>query len=257
MFWFLKNDILKILDATQSERDRLQNHPIYSKIKTVYQLRLFMENHVFAVWDFMSILKSLQSQLTSTTVPWIPAGKGAPARLVNEIVTEEESDVDRYGQHVSHFEMYCHAMQQAGANMDAINQFLSYLGTHSVADSLEKANAPESAKEFVNATFNILDSAPSHVVAAMFTFGREEVIPDMFRSIVKELDNSLKGKLKSFIYYLDRHIGLDEDEHTPAALKMVKELCGDDEDKWAEATKAARSAMNARVKFWDGILDSY
>ena len=256
MFWFLKNDILKILDATQSERDRLQNHPIYSKIKTVYQLRLFMENHVFAVWDFMSILKSLQSQLTCTTVPWVPTGKGTPARLVNEIVTEEESDVNRYGQHVSHFEMYCHAMQQAGANVDAVNQFLSYVGTHSVADALEKANAPEPAKAFVNETFNILAGAPSHVVAAMFTFGREEVIPDMFRSIIKELDHSLKGKLKSFIYYLDRHIGLDEDEHTPAALKMVKELCGDDKDKWDEATGAAQSAMQARITLWNGILEN-
>lgn len=256
MFWFLKNDILKILDATQSERDQLQNHPIYSKIKTVDQLHLFMENHVFAVWDFMSILKSLQTQLTCTTVPWIPAGKGTPARLVNEIVMEEESDVDRYGQHVSHFEMYCHAMQQAGANTNPIDQFLSELTSNSVSDALKDSNAPEPATHFVNETFRILEGAPPHVVAAMFTFGREEVIPDMFRAIIKEMDKSLKGKLKSFIYYLDRHIGLDEDEHTPAALKMVKELCGDDEQKWTEATEAAQAAMQARIHFWDGILQN-
>ncbi len=254
MFWFLKNDILKILDGTQGERDQLQNHPIYRNIKTINHLHLFMENHVFAVWDFMSILKSLQSQLTCTTVPWIPAGKGTPARLVNEIVMEEESDVDRYGQHVSHFEMYCHAMAQAGANTKPINHFLSELKVSSVTDALQSSDAPKPAAEFVNETFRILDGAPSHVVAAMFTFGREEVIPDMFRAIIKEMDRSLKGKLKSFIYYLDRHIGLDEDAHTPAALKMVKELCGDDERKWTEATEAARAAMKARIHFWDGIL---
>ncbi len=256
MFWFLKNDILKILDATQKERDQLQNHSIYRRIKTIDHLHIFMENHVFAVWDFMSILKSLQSQLTCTTVPWIPAGKGTPARLVNEIVMEEESDVDRYGQHVSHFEMYCHAMKQAGADTDSINRFLSELKTSSVTDALQTSGAPNPASDFVNETFRILDSVPAHVVAAMFTFGREEVIPDMFRAIIKEMDRSLKGKLKPFIYYLDRHIGLDEDEHTPAALKMVKELCGNDEQKWSEATEAARTAMRARIQFWDGIIQN-
>ena len=256
MFWFLKNDILKILDATQEERTQLQNHPIYSNIKTIEQLHIFMENHVFAVWDFMSILKSLQNQLTCTSIPWIPKGRGTPARLVNEIVTEEESDIDRYGQYVSHFEMYCVAMSQAGANTQPINKFLSQLKSKSVSDALSISKAPEPAKSFVNATFNILDGSSPHVVAAMFTFGREEVIPDMFRAIVKDLNKSAKGNLKSLIYYLERHIGLDEDEHTPAALKMVKELCEDDADKWQEATKASIDAMQARIKFWNDILKS-
>ncbi|MBN4080952.1 DUF3050 domain-containing protein [Caldithrix abyssi] len=255
MFWFLKNDILKILDATQAERDQLQDHPIYRSIKSIDDLHIFMENHVFAVWDFMSILKSIQSQLTCVNVPWIPAGKGTPARLVNEIVMEEETDVDRYGQHVSHFEMYCHAMKQAGADTSAIDKFLSELSNGSVHDALSKCNMPQPASEFVKETFQSLDGAPAHVVAAMFTFGREEVIPDMFRSIINEMDKRMKGKLKSFIFYLDRHIGLDEDTHTPAALKMVKELCGDNEQKWRKATEAARAAMQARLKFWDGILE--
>jgi len=253
VFWTLKNDILKLLDATQIERDQLNKHPIYAQIKTMEHLHIFMENHVFAVWDFMSILKSLQNQLTCTTVPWVPAGVGTPARLVNEIVTEEESDIDRYGQHVSHFEMYSHAMQQAGANTEVISQFLSNLKHNTVFESLELSHAPYPAKTFVSTTFHILENAPPHVVAAMFTFGREEVIPDMFRSIVKELNGSNKKSLKSFIYYLDRHIGLDENEHTPAALKMVKELCGNDEIKWNEAIDVAKKAMQARIQLWNGI----
>ena len=110
MFWFLKNDILKILDDTQKERETLQNHAIYRSIKSLEHLHIFMESHIFAVWDFMSILKSLQRKLTCVDIPWVPKGKGTPSRLVNEIVKEEESDIDQYGQHMSHFEMYCHAM---------------------------------------------------------------------------------------------------------------------------------------------------
>ncbi|GIS47368.1 MAG: hypothetical protein Ct9H90mP20_0380 [Candidatus Neomarinimicrobiota bacterium] len=49
----------------------------------------------------------------------------------------------------------------------------------------------------------MLYNAPVHVVAAMFTFGREEVIPNMFRSIVNKIDRDLKGRLKSFIFYLE------------------------------------------------------
>ena len=255
MSWFLKNDILKILDATQEERENLQNHKIYNSIKNIDLLQVFMSNHVFAVWDFMSILKSLQNQLTCVDVPWIPSGKGTPARLVNEIVIEEESDMDRHGQHMSHFEMYCHAMIQAGTDINPINQFLHNIKSSNVMEALIISNAPQAASNFVNNTFQILDGAPSHVVASMFTFGREEVIPDMFRKIIREIDSSLQGKLKSFIYYLDRHIGLDENEHTPLALRMVKELCSDDEKKWTEATNAAKACMKSRIKFWDEISD--
>ena len=112
----LKNDVLRILDETQNERVKLEEHKLYYSIQSLDDLKIFMENHVFAVWDFMSILKSLQSQLTCTSVPWIPSEKGTPARLVNEIVLEEETDIDQYGQYVSHFEMYCNAMVQVGAN---------------------------------------------------------------------------------------------------------------------------------------------
>ena len=255
MSWFLKNDILKILDETQEEREKLQNHKIYRSIRNINQLQIFMRNHVFAVWDFMSILKSLQSQLTCVSIPWIPSGKGTPARLVNEIVIEEESDMDPHGQHMSHFEMYCHAMHQAGANTESIDYFLQNLKTSNVSQSLIISNAPNAAKKFVNKTFKILDDAQPHIVASMFTFGREEVIPEMFKNIIKEMDRSLHGKLKLFRYYLDRHIGLDEDEHTPTALRMVKELCENNKGKWIEATNVAKKCMNARIKFWDEILE--
>tara|TARA_B100000401_G_scaffold277276_1_gene189241 strand:+ start:289 stop:1068 length:780 start_codon:yes stop_codon:yes gene_type:complete len=253
MFKFLKNDLLKILDVTQTERDTLFNHKIYSSINDMNHLHIFMENHIFAVWDFMSILKTLQRDLTCTEIPWIPKNGGTPGRLLNEIVTEEETDINIYGEYSSHFEMYYQGMQEAGANTQPIEKFLSRLD-EGVENALITSDAPKAATRFVNRTFSLLNKAPIHVVASMFTFGREEVIPNMFRSIIDKIDQDAKGKLKTFIYYLDRHIGIDEDEHGPAALKMIKELCKEDDNKWNEAAQAAKKTMQARVKFWDEIL---
>jgi len=253
MFNFLKSDILKILDVTQDERDALFSHKIYNSINNIDDLHIFMENHIFAVWDFMSILKTLQKKLTCTDVPWAPKGGGTPARLLNEIVTEEESDIDIYGDYRSHFEMYYQAMNEAGASTKKIESFLNNLH-FGVNKSLDKSSSPMPAINFVKTTFSMLENAPIHIVASMFTFGREEVIPNMFRSIINKIDNDLKGRLKSFIYYLDRHIGVDEDEHGPAALKMVKVLCQNDETKWDEAAKAAKMTMRARLVFWNEIL---
>lgn len=254
MFNFLKSDVLRILDTTQNERDILLSHKIYSSIKTIDDLHLFMENHVFAVWDFMSILKTLQKKLTCTDIPWTPKGGGTPARLLNEIVTEEETDIDIYGEYKSHFEMYYQSMNEAGANTKKIESFLTNIDS-GVDQALIKSDAPKPAANFVKTTFSMLENAPVNVVASMFTFGREEVIPNMFRSIISKIDKDFKGRLKNFIYYLDRHIGVDEDEHGPAALKMIKVLCGNDEEKWKEAAQAAKMTMNARIVFWNEILD--
>jgi hypothetical protein len=254
MFNFLKSDVLRILDTTQNERDILLSHKIYSSITTIDDLHLFMENHVFAVWDFMSILKTLQKKLTCTDIPWTPKGGGTPARLLKEIVTEEETDIDIYGEYKSHFEMYYQSMNEAGANTKKIESFLTNIDS-GVDQALIKSDAPKPAANFVKTTFSMLENAPVNVVASMFTFGREEVIPNMFRSIISKIDKDFKGRLKNFIYYLDRHIGVDEDEHGPAALKMIKVLCGNDEEKWKEAAQAAKMTMNARIVFWNEILD--
>jgi len=255
VFKLLKNNLLRLLDETQAERSRLTTHPLYNSIKTEKQLHVFMENHVFAVWDFMSVLKSLQIELTCVDIPWRPKNNGNLSRLINEIVLTEEADIDCYGEYMSHFEIYYHTMKEAGANTHCIEKFLTELDVVEVSEALLKSNSPAPAKQFVTETFNHLNSAPLHICATIFTLGREEIIPDMFRKIVAELNNDSSGKFKPFIYYLDRHIGLDEEEHTPLALKMIKELCGEDDSKWNECIEYGKSVMSSRIKFWDNILD--
>src|SRR5438045_2244793 len=89
----------------------LTGHPIYQIFHTIEDLHIFMEAHVFAVWDFMSLVKSLQNKLTCTRIPWIPNKYQRSARFINEIVVGEESDW--YGNtSLSHFEIYLQAMQE-------------------------------------------------------------------------------------------------------------------------------------------------
>jgi len=254
MFKLLKNNLLNILDETQIERNILKNHLLYSSIKTEKHLHIFMEHHIFAVWDFMSVLKSLQREFTCVEIPWRPKTNGGLSRLLNEIVLAEESDVDRFGQHLSHFEIYFHAMKEAGANTEKIENFLTELDNSDLITSLRKCNVPKAAREFVLDTFKYVNMNTPHLNATIFTLGREEIIPDMFRNLVQDFENNSSGKFKSFIYYLDRHIGLDENEHTPLALKMIKEICGDDEQKWRESIDCGKSVMKSRIRFWDKIL---
>ncbi|TGE25705.1 DUF3050 domain-containing protein [Hymenobacter aquaticus] len=238
-------------------REQLVAHSVYQGIQSLENLRQFMEYHVFAVWDFMSLLKCLQRDLTCVTVPWVPRGNPATRRLINEIVLEEETDVDQHGQPASHFELYLRAMDECGADTQPIRKLLDALSVgESVEMALLKANVPYAVQQFVLSTFNVINSGQSHAVAAAFTFGREDVIPDMFRHLVADLGQRFPGQLETFIYYLNRHIQLDEEVHTPLAEQMVRELCGSTEQKWEECREVSVRCMQARVALWDGIRQS-
>ena len=246
------------LDVIESRlaplRERLAAHPLYSSIRSVEHLRLFMESHVFAVWDFMSLLKSLQRALTCTDVPWTPTRFPASRRFLNEIVLGEESDLYE-GRPASHFELYLEAMERAGASTVAIRTVLQAAQpTHSATFDTALNVAPPAAHQFVQSTFNVIRHGSIAAQAAAFTFGREDAIPAMFRSLVRDLNHSMSGDLSQFLWYLERHIEVDGDEHGPLSLRMVADLCGDNEALWEEAGAAAEAAIHARLALWDGIL---
>jgi hypothetical protein len=218
-------------------------------------LRIFMEHHIFAVWDFMSLLKALQQKLTCTNVPWVPVGSANTRYLINEIVTGEESDIDQHGNRVSHFELYLAAMEQAGFNTDPVNKLLHQLAQgDSVTDALNADDIPAAAAQFVKHTFDVINTGQAHLIAAVFTFGREDLIPGMFISMVKQISNSAPGKIDTFVYYLERHIEVDGDHHSHLAYEMTAELCGEDDVKWLTATQAVKQALQSRIDLWNGIL---
>lgn len=244
--------IEKLKASVEPARRKVVGHPLYGELKTKDAVVTFMEHHAFAVWDFMSLLKTLQRGLTCVEVPWVPTGGTVSRRLINDITLVEESDELDGGGFISHFELYLDGMRQAGADTTRVDGFIDLLRAGKpVLSSLREAAVPGPAAEFVAVTWDFISGAPVHCQAAAFAFGREDLIPDMFDQV--SALNAGSGDLSIFVDYLRRHIQVDSEEHTPMAMQMLVDLC-DDDAKWAECQETVNLAFAARLELWDGIL---
>ena len=242
-----------LLDETQQLREELYGHPVYASFHSLHNVKHFMQYHVFAVWDFMSLVKGLQHHFCGTQLPWTPPKNANIARFINEIVLSEESDVMPSGQTISHFEMYLVAMKEIGADTTPVMSFLDTVShsTDEIGNLLKQLALDPAVADFLSVTFNTLASGKMHCIAASFAFGREDIIPNMFMKVVSGMDRSTQ--IPAFRYYLERHIELDGDEHGPMATEMVQVICGDDQDKWREATDTVKEALQARINLWTRI----
>jgi hypothetical protein len=283
----LRNRYERLESDIKPMRDALVLHWVYSQVGDLSTLRTFMRSHIFAVWDFMSLLKTLQHRLTCVDLPWMPPEDPVSARLINEINLAEESDEVRTGLYMSHFELYLRAMEELGADRAPIEQLLGELrsGTH-LDQALSGLDVSKGTTDFVRHTM-ATTAMSTHEVAASFLFGREAIIPGMFREILDrdvvaqggnapayKLARRIKRRTQAallyrsrgdlsarpasagsglFLLYLDRHIELDNGSHGPMAAELLMHLCGNDEEKWQEATVSAAAALTARHKMWDGV----
>ncbi|MEV6590058.1 DUF3050 domain-containing protein [Streptomyces acidicola] len=239
--------------AIEPTRKEVTAHPIYQRMNSRADMATFLEHHVFAVWDFMSLLKSLQRELTCVDVPWVPLGSEVSRRLINDIVLVEESD-ELNGGFTSHFELYRAGMAEADADTTRIDTFLALVKEgHDVPAALRVAQVPAPAAEFVRTTFEIISERPLHCRAAAFAFSREDLIPDMFDQVIKKEGTD---RFPLFCDYLARHIEVDGEEHTPMAMQMVADLCGEADTRWQEAAETAKLALEARIRLWDGIVEA-
>lgn len=229
-------------------KNELENHPIFNSIKTIKDLQVFMETHVYCVWDFMSLLKRLQNDICCTSVPWVPKKNGNMARLINDIVIEEETDVLPNGSYASHFEIYLLAMKEIGANTQQIESFINIVNKNS--NYLDQI--PEPAKDFVKATLNTAINSPTHCVMGSFCNGRETVIPAMFKRLLKDWNLS-EEQAPMFHYYLIRHIELDGDDHGPASEKMMIDMTKDNPNDYIELLKASISSIKDRINLWTSL----
>lgn len=237
----------------QQKQLQLSKHPVFSAIDSPHALRYFMEVHVFAVLDFMSLTKRLQQELTSVQLPWIPPKDAYAARLINEIVLCEESDNCPVEGHCSHFELYLEAMREVGASTLRIERFVSLLREGIDTDiALNHVGADASTIRFVRHTLNLALNAPVHCVAAAFVHGRETVIPRMFQHVLDtwSLDAAYAPTLR---YYLQRHIDVDGDDHGPAAEQLLNRLIAGDAQRERQALQSAIAAVDSRLALWDGL----
>jgi hypothetical protein len=249
----------QVHDHLATLRAGLLNHPIYAEVASVEDLRRFMEDHVFAVWDFMSLLKRLQQDLTCTKVPWFPADNARAARLINDIVIGEETDVDPDGSYVSHLDLYLRAMADVGASTRQFETFrsLARVGT-SVEGGMVRTGVPPHVRAFVAHTMTLAQSGSTEEVVAAFFYGREDIIPEMFSRLRKTLPGTKHDtdRLRHFVYYIERHIELDGDSHGPMGRELLDNLVVDSPQRNERALRAACNSIQARIELWNGTLST-
>jgi len=238
-------------------RERLASHPIYASLRSLDDLRVFMHHHLFAVWDFMSLVKYMQQHLAPARVPWLPGGDTTLKRFINQLVLDEESDLAPGGEgagYLSHFELYVRAWSEIGGDASLVEHFLVRVRDQGLDAALYSDLVPLPARYFVETSFAVINEDKPHEVAAALALGREQVIPDMFRRFIARSGLTI-DQAPSFHYYLERHIHLDGELHGPLSLRLIDELCAGEPQRIEEAETAAEEALCARIRFWDGVLE--
>lgn len=256
---YMNDPIFQLTVKLMPLKKKIIEHPLYANINSLPNLRIFMEQHVFAVWDFMCLLKELHRNIVSTSAPWFPPKDALSANLINSILIEEEGDIAEDGvTYSSHYDTYLKAMERIGAKTKVIKHMLKSLQDgHDLINVIKSLPIQEGTKNFMLTTFSFFNLGV-HEIAAAFVFGREGITAGMFLPLVMQLesDNEHQEQLSTLIYYLKRHIELDDEEHFPKAIKMLSNLINGDEKKLQESENAAMKAMLARIDFLTKINQS-
>jgi hypothetical protein len=232
---------------------RLENHPLYSEIKTQQGLSCFMEHHVFSIWDQMSLVKYLQGLISPSSYPWVPRCNTTLQRYVNELVLKEESDKGiKEGDYFSHFELYQQAMQDIGANVEVSRNFVDTVTMRGINAALQSMQVPVITKCFHTIIFDIINTDQPHLVAAALVFGHDHLIPNMFRSAIK-LTGISEQHAPTLYHYLNRHTPAHESYRRTLSLQILNRLCIDDEKNLNEALETAKKVMAARIQFYDSL----
>lgn len=239
-----------ILETKQA----LGQHRLYGLIDSPAALRIFMQHHIFCVWDFMSLVKSLQLNLTGMQLPWLPPTQPHLARLINEIVLDEETDCIE-GHPTSHFQLYLVAMQEAGADISQISAFIGHLRNQApLPMAMEAVEVPPCAQAFIKTTFQTLEKLPA-VQATVFFHAREDIIPPMFIEMVRNLQTTGLN-CRTLLLYLERHIELDGGTHGPKAQQILQQMFSQKPELLPDAIQAVEHALLARLTLWNQIADA-
>jgi len=242
-------------DVIADLKGQLETHPVYAAVDSIEALRCFMEHHIYSVWDFMSLVKFVQGQVAPTGAPWVPPADADVARFINEMVVAEECDELPDTHHfISHFDMYCLAMEEIGADTKPIRAFVAQVRKASLEDALALDSVPAPSRAFMQHTFSAIRNDKPFMAAASLALGREHVIPGMFSAFLERAGIS-EEQAPMFHYYLKRHIDIDGDVHGPLSLRLLNGLCHSTADVDV-AIATAKDAIHARIALWDGVLQA-
>jgi hypothetical protein len=234
--------------------ERLISHEIYKSITTVEQAQRYMEYQVWCVCDFMSLGKSIQTELGCYSIPWLPPTRTDLLVAINAILAEEETDVGPDKLRASHFEIFLKAMRQAGANTRPVEAFIKDLRAGMPFEkAIAKPAVPAAARDFFMTTMSIANG-PLQGRVACFCVTREELVPRMFDAFIHNLSKHRDPRLTWFLWYLKRHVQLDTSKHGPRSRFLLNEVLGQDSRRLNAARKVVERALKARLKYLDATL---
>ncbi len=235
-------------------KHKISAHPLFASKLEPKHICKFMESHIFAVWGFMSILKSLQKIITPDNLPWMPNKntKNGLVNFVNEIILCEESDYIEGIGFISHFEIYLLAMKNMGAKTDQLDKLIARITDNGYNENyLDDINASVEVKSFLKHDLEVSINGTLPEIIGAFTLGREKVIPNMFSYILPAIKETSTSKY--LITYLERHIDIDGDRHGPLSMKLLNTSC--DKKQLSLAYATAIKSLELRLLVWDKVYD--
>ena len=247
------------MDNLESNKEKLSDlkhkiitHPLFRSTLEPKHVCKFMESHIFAVWGFMSILKSLQKKIIPNNLPWIPNEntRNGLINFVNEIVLCEESDYVEGIGYISHYEIYLLAMRNMGAKSEQLNKLTSRITNKGYDEKyLDDLDISAQVKSFLKHDLEVSINGSLPEIIGAFTLGREKVIPNMFSYILPAIEKTSLSK--HLVTYLERHINIDGDRHGPLSMKLLKASCN--KEQLNLAYSSAIKSLELRLSVWDEV----
>ena len=237
-------EIIRLTNLIKVKIQKLSHHEIYGKLTSSVNINCFMSYHIFAVWDFMKLLKSLQNKMGIALQEQLAAYPSEIKKLIEEIVFAEESDLYPYGQPNKYFALYLQAISEIGVDEDCLWSFLeSQDNLHSLKPGI---------RELVESNLNIARTGTMEEIIAAFFCGREQLTAQIFTSIIKVLKQEGK-ECPILLGYIERLTQSNSHKRPILAFKLLDYICNNKNDKII-ALQAGLEALNLREQLWDYAL---
>jgi hypothetical protein len=237
--------------------NQIAHHRVVTHITTIEAVRRFMEQHVFAVWDFACLIQGLLQRIALPRIPGLANHPPAGIRLLYELAASELADDHPHKPDtcISHFHWYLEAMDTCGADRHPMTHCLQQLQAgHPIAQALQQPSVLPSTRQFVQQTFDTLQGNTPALVAH-FTFGREALVPTLFAPLLTQIQQYPLPGCALLIAYLTRHIAVDSEDHFPKAAQLLEQVCGHEPQRWQQAFQGAQAALRARINFLEGLAE--